>query len=348
MSMAGALDRVAYALEQTARVAFYGAHYAGGRALGGRIGREGEAPFTPQARMPDRATLLRAIRALFDRDWANIAAGLYLPPEGPSPRALAAGSARYFGDVRKVAARRRAHGHSEVKEAAPDPARYPRYYLQNFHYQTGGWLSDESAKLYDFQVETLFAGTADAMRRQALPHIRAALAGKDQRRCALLDVACGTGRFLRQVKQNFPRLPVTALDLSQNYLGEARRTLRPWRDVSFVEGAAEKMPLPDAAFDVVTCVYLFHELPPKVRSAAAREIARVLKPGGAFVFVDSLQTGDTPALDALLELFPVGFHEPYYAGYTKLDLAGLFAPAGLTLDRAEPAFLSKVAVFRKD
>ena len=39
-----------------------------------------------------------------------------------------------------------------------DPALYPAYYLQNFHYQTDGWMSAESARLYDFQVETVFLG----------------------------------------------------------------------------------------------------------------------------------------------------------------------------------------------
>jgi hypothetical protein len=45
---------------------------------------------------------------------------------------------------------------------------YPAYYLQNFHYQTNGYLSDLSANLYDIQVDILFNGSADAMRRRIL------------------------------------------------------------------------------------------------------------------------------------------------------------------------------------
>jgi SAM-dependent methyltransferase len=41
--------------------------------------------------------------------------------------------------------------------------------------------------------------------------------------------------------------------------------------------------------EVVLCVYLFHELPPPIRRAAAREMARVLKPRGIVVFTDSVQ-----------------------------------------------------------
>jgi len=47
----------------------------------------------------------------------------------------------------------------------------PRYYLQNFHFQTGGWMTDDSASRYDTQVEVLLHGTANATRRQALPQL---------------------------------------------------------------------------------------------------------------------------------------------------------------------------------
>ena len=52
---------------------------------------------------------------------------------------------------------------------------YPNYYVQNFHHQTGGYLSDLSANLYDLQVEILFGGSADAMRRRILAPLKAGL-----------------------------------------------------------------------------------------------------------------------------------------------------------------------------
>jgi len=88
-------------------------------------------------------------------------------------------------------------------------------------------------------------------------------------------------------------------------------------------------------------------LPPRVRREAAREIARVLKPGGVFVFADSLQSGDTADLDQMLEYFPIGFHEPFYNSYLKEDFSALFGDVGLVLEEAETAFLTKVMRFRK-
>ena len=101
------------------------------------------------------------------------------------------------------------------------------------------------------------------------------------------------------------------------------------------------------ALDVVTCIYLFHELPSAVRPNVAKEMARVLKPKGRLIFVDSLQKGDVADFDGLLERFPLGFHEPYYASYTKTDLSDLFAQAGLVQTHQDLAFMSKVLTFEK-
>ena len=107
------------------------------------------------------------------------------------------------------------------------------------------------------------------------------------------------------------------------------------------------MPFADASLDGATCVYLFHELPPKVRPLAAAEIARVLKPGGLLAFADSVQRTDEPELERLLEAFPAFFHEPYYDSYQDVDLAALFTAAGLKLVGQDKAFLTKAMLFEK-
>ena len=106
-----------------------------------------------------------------------------------------------LSDQSNVSKRRDEKAGQELLETfSPDPERYPAYYLQNFHYQTDGWLSADSARLYDFQVETLFLGSADTMRRQVLPYVadyvreyHAVNGGKDGAGLNVLDVASGTG-----------------------------------------------------------------------------------------------------------------------------------------------------------
>jgi ubiquinone/menaquinone biosynthesis C-methylase UbiE len=208
-------------------------------------------------------------------------------------------------------------------------------------------MTEESARLYDMQVEVLFSGSANAMRRQALVPIAEALRGRDQRRVAFADIACGPGTFLRQVRQAFPRLPVLAIDLSEPYAAEARRRLGSRPNVRALVAKAEALPLADASLDIATCIFLFHELPPEVRRAVAHEMARVIKPGGLLVFIDSLQPGDEPDYDGLLELFPALFHEPYFESYLADDLEALFGDAGFEVEGKTNAFFSKVLTLRK-
>jgi ubiquinone/menaquinone biosynthesis C-methylase UbiE len=255
-----------------------------------------------------------------------------------------------FADLPESAARRSGQRATEAA-SLPEAKGLPAYYAQNFHYQSGGYLTEESAKLYDVQAETLFMGAAGAMRRQAIPPIAKFVRGRDQRQLKLLDVACGSGRFLHQLAQAFPAMRMAGADLSLAYLGEAARYLRERRNAGFCQANAEALPFGNASFDIVTCVYLYHELPGEVRGRVTAEIARVLKPGGLFVFVDSLQWGDVAAYDGLLEAFPQRFHEPYYPGYLSDGLGGgdgVFAGAGLRPRATFPAFLSKVIVCRKE
>jgi ubiquinone/menaquinone biosynthesis C-methylase UbiE len=197
------------------------------------------------------------------------------------------------------------------------------------------------------QVETLFYGAAGAMRRAGLKPIAAFMRGKDQREVALLDVACGTGRFLREVRLAYPALRAKGLDLSQAYLDEARRHVQGLRPVELVCANAEQIPFPDASCDIVTAIFLYHELPGDVRRRVTAEIARVLKPGGLLVLIDSLQMGDRPGWDGLLEAFPVRFHEPYFAHYATDDLDAMLSEAGLGAQATSQAFLSKVVSARK-
>ncbi len=346
--MPSAFDKLAYDAAQAARIGWF----FGQKILAARLSRPVPLPEALRGRpMPDRRRILADLRALIEQDWRNIEAGYYAAPaDSPgSPVAALRRALDFFGDLAAVDERR----HSAPRERLlhePPPGNYPRYYLQKFHFQSDGYLSDASAARYDHQVEVLFGGGAAAMRRQALVPLKCALAGfsADRRdRARLLDLACGTGSFLREVKANWPRLHVTGLDLSPYYLAVARRELAPWSRTRLTQGLAEAMPFADTEFDIITCVYLFHELPPRIRRAVVGEIRRVLKPGGTLILVNSLQTGDEPDFDAMLESFPAGFHEPYYASYLREDFNRLVSPGFTPAERC-PAYFSKVLSWRRE
>lgn len=290
-------------------------------------------------------TLQRRYQQLLDRDLQHVEDGdyprdlLYQLPLFSYLRQLPAA----VSDLPRFLWRSFTERHDDLP-ADVDRSRYPRYYLRTFHWQTDGWLSARSARLYDPSVEFLFAGTADIMRRMAIPPLVAALRGVARPR--VLDVACGTGRFLHQLHVALPEAKLFGLDLSPPYLAHAGELLAG-RDVSLVNDNAEAMPWADASFDAVASVFLFHELPADARRRVAKEALRVLRPGGRLVVCDSAQLADSAEIEPVLHLFHATYHEPYYKGYMRDDLAALLAECGFEVESSEPHLVSKVVVARK-
>jgi len=344
--------RVAYGASQLPRVAWYVGHNAVMRRLSEAARRTGDDSKRPRAHtaaaVPERRRLYADMATLFRQDLANVESGIYPVPadHDGSWTTLLNRSRLFFEDLPDIH-RRRENGEGREVLNEETIGKRPGYYLQNFHFQSGGWMTRDSARRYDTQVEVLLHGTANATRRQVLPPLHEVFAGRDQRRLQLLDVGCGTGRALDCFKQAWPRLPSLGIDLSEAYVAEAKRHLRRWCWIDLIVANAEAVPLANESQDAVTVDFLFHELPPKVRRIVFRELARVLKRGGRLVVLDSLQFGDEPDYDGMLELFPQNYHEPYYASYLAEDFGAIAEDCGLAHIRDVKAFVSKVMVFDK-
>jgi len=338
-------DRSAQTARGAAKAAWWGAAAMATRAIT-RPGRTAPQGFAPSAERAPEGFVRNAWREAFDKDARDVALGLY-PPMGEglvNPVTALLETADLLADARRVEQRRLRGGAAEVRDDEAISDAYPIYYRQNFHFQSDGWFTAASARRYHAQVEALFAGAAAAMRRRALSLLAAAWRSRDHRGAAIVDVACGSGGLLGDLAATFPRARLAGVDLSFPYLEEARRRTGLG---ALAQANAERLPFADGAIDAVTSIYLFHELPPAVRPAIAREMARVLAPGGLLAFADSIQPADEPRLARLLEAFPAYFHEPYYASYSRTDLVALFADAGLTPISADRAFLTKALLFQK-
>jgi ubiquinone/menaquinone biosynthesis C-methylase UbiE len=94
----------------------------------------------------------------------------------------------------------------------------------------------------------------------------------------VLDVGCGTGQLAHRLRMANPRVRVVGCDFSAGMLRAARARDR---GVAWVRGDALRLPFATAAFDAVVSTQAFHWFPDQ--AAALREIARVLRPGGAFI-----------------------------------------------------------------
>lgn len=98
----------------------------------------------------------------------------------------------------------------------------------------------------------------------------------------VLDLGCGHGMAAVVLARQGAR--VVAIDLSMGYLAEAaRRALANEVALSLVQADAERLPFADASFDRVWGNAILHHLDV---GRAAREVRRVLRPGGLAVFCE--------------------------------------------------------------
>ncbi len=99
---------------------------------------------------------------------------------------------------------------------------------------------------------------------------------------AILELACGTGVFTRELlKVLDSKARLTATDLNEPMINEARRRVTDTR-VEFRQADATALPFDRGTFDVVVCQYgvMFFSN----KAAAAEQVRHVLRPNGTFVF----------------------------------------------------------------
>lgn len=101
----------------------------------------------------------------------------------------------------------------------------------------------------------------------------------------MLDIATGGGHVARVFAPHAGS--IIASDLTPEIISHAERAFAEWElaNVTTAVADAENLPFGDASFDLVTCRIAPHHFPDP--ASFVREVARVLRPGGRFVLVDS-------------------------------------------------------------
>lgn len=135
--------------------------------------------------------------------------------------------------------------------------------------------------------------------------LRALVAWRALRLCHTGDAAdlgCGAGQLAVELAQAAPGLRVTGIDLSNPLLAQALRraaSAEVAHRVDFRSGDVERTPFADGSLDLaVSTLSLHHWSNP---SAVFDGVARILRPGGAFVIFD-LRRDMAPPLYVLLWL----------------------------------------------
>jgi ubiquinone/menaquinone biosynthesis C-methylase UbiE len=105
---------------------------------------------------------------------------------------------------------------------------------------------------------------------------------------AVLDIGCGTGTLAIAATRHVGASgTVHGIDASPPMIARAtRKAEKAGVNAVFQLAAAEQLPYPDHRFDIVLSTMMLHHLPRTTREQCAREIKRVLKPGGRVLAVD--------------------------------------------------------------
>jgi SAM-dependent methyltransferase len=138
----------------------------------------------------------------------------------------------------------------------------------------------------------------------------------------VLDVGCGTGRWVRRYQAL--GLQATGVDATIGMLRIARerKTTLP-----LIAGEANRLPLPDAAFDMVSDITVVQHIPAASQAQAIGEMTRVLKPGGRLVLMELIRGQDA-------HIFPrAGREWIQLAASCGVKLVGWFGQEYLLLDR---------------
>lgn len=130
---------------------------------------------------------------------------------------------------------------------------------------------------------------------------------KKEQQLKILDLGCGTGMISKELESFGAVFAVDPSVESQDFCG--KKGIK-----NFYKGSAENIPFDDNVFDVVVMLDVLEHI--KDDASTVKEVRRVLKPGGAFIFF-------VPALPFLWSEHDEVFL--HFRRYTRKTLSALFA-----------------------
>jgi ubiquinone/menaquinone biosynthesis C-methylase UbiE len=230
----------------------------------------------------------------------------------------------------------------EIRERMRD---FPAYYRRNYHHQTDGYFSVESAQRYDHQLELVFSGLGWDIRQAGASQLRRFL--PPDGRYDMIELGAGTGELSVVMQQLFPGASILTTDPSVHGLQWAKRKypgLRVRGEPTFMEDLSF---CGSSSVDVAFSSFVWHEVPPGETRTALAEIARVLRKGGYLLWIDAVQDCDGEENVFVLDHFPKTFHEPYFPEYRRGDHAAAVRALGFEVVHQQTLFFSKVVIARK-
>jgi len=176
--------------------------------------------------------------------------------------------------------------------------------VSHFHHkEQGGAMSYETrgyvwnwARSYDLLMRFVTLGREQTFRQRIVDLAQLQPGEK------VLDVGCGTGTLAMVALQRVGATGgVSGIDPSVQMIARANhKATRRGLSLDFQVGVIERLAFPDQSFDVVLSTFMMHQLPDDLKRQGLVEIARVLKPGGRLLVVDTRRPGEQQGRSARL------------------------------------------------
>ncbi|NKZ12968.1 methyltransferase domain-containing protein [Mycolicibacterium septicum DSM 44393] len=131
----------------------------------------------------------------------------------------------------------------------------------------------------------------------------------------VVEIGCGTGNLTVRAKKACPGADIVGTDPDPRALRRAERKAKGMTGIGFTRAYAQELPFDDGEFDRALSSMMLHHLDEATKIAAARELFRVLRPGGSLHVVDVRG-------DALSRLFEDAGFDCAVVGSGHIRLAG--------------------------
>ena len=188
----------------------------------------------------------------------------------------------------------------------------------------GSNLTQRYSNLAAWAHDYIIADRALNLHAHILEYTKLADILAEKRERSVLDVGCGGGQSAIRMKELYPHLQLTGIDLSEDQIARARqRAHRKGLSTKFEIADAEDLPYPDASFDVVFSFGSAKHWPDPLKGMS--ECWRVLKPGGELLVADATSDATTEQVINFYKIsgFPGLFQTPMVAILSRR----IFGPA---------------------
>lgn len=158
----------------------------------------------------------------------------------------------------------------------------------------------------------------------------------------IVDLGCGIGKTTVPYCDKFPGAKVYGVDYAAPMLKYGHKFAEAQgKAVHFVQARAEHTPFADNSVDLVTAIWLFHEINKQAMDAVCAEALRILKPGGVFAIMESppfkvLREQYHPLSEFLLDSTGRRMEDPFIPLFFSLDRPELLKKAGFADARDVP------------